>query len=267
MFSRKSNKRHLQAVIIPIIPEKNDGGFYNSQHAELLQHARHVLKIIKHNKEKMTYNAILYLGDRGNIHGIQTVLPFLINNGSELFVVAHGTPEYIGTAHNYGITPEELADFFAMLLNKEGYEIKHIKLLSCNSGYKREGSTVLSYAERFKNAMHQFGYIQLSVSGYIGFIGEIAGKSHTYVTALPYKEDPTQRLFRAEESEIIFKADGSIIPPKRKVIPKLASGQNRDFVFDLITQRITLPSIISTNEANQQQNNHPPLEFPTGYQP
>lgn len=260
MKQKKAPKKNIQpqpliAVMIPLIPCQkvtDDQAYYNgetkdikthelktadmtSDHKELVKQAFSTIhtrkKIHKKNKIEVNKN-VFYLGDinKQSKHNILPLLDRLALDGSELIIVAHGNPESIGSEQGYGIAPESLAELFSCYFDGESSlkQLRHISFYTCNSGYGGENS----YAGRFKKAMDKkYHAINLSVTGYLGYLEEVKKGRHTYVT----EKRNSGKKQRIENQAVIYKSDNTIQYPKHpfKVNFK-GEGYNPDLGFEVI---------------------------------
>lgn len=209
---------------------------HNSDDKDLLLHAKSVLKRIKTKIEKknklcnlplhLVHKNILYLAGQDIISpdlSIQEIKNALSSEVKEviIYIIAHGNMNVIGPKTREGFSPEAFADHMSLVFDEVNLSKMHIKFYSCNSGYEHQGQK--NYAERFYIKMKELNN-SVTVSGVIGYIGEISKKEHIYVTADKDKLDPHLRV---DASTIIFHSDGKITKPLR-IIKPLILGSNQE---------------------------------------
>lgn len=217
MPRHNNQDKPIAAILVPFIPDASD---IQDKEVMTLVASHRKVAIADYKKARLElYPAPLYLGadgERDNAYrdrDIRKIVGRLANEGSEIKVVAHGSPDEIGTLSTRNITAEELTGFFASVFpedNRESIKLT-IDLQTCNSGYYANDASD-SFAGKFWTAMHDVGFAGVVVKGYRGFTGEVDNKKRAYVTG---KFGDTKNIIRSTEAQLIIAENGDITPPKR----------------------------------------------------
>jgi hypothetical protein len=196
----------FRAVLIPMTATEINSSTFD---LSLITQARQVIRRLARSKtNRIIWPHVVFMDD----------LPYinkqLSATDSVLYVVAHGFPGAIyvtNDSDSSDISPKQLRDLFVE--HSLTTAISHIKLFNCNSG-SPAGSKKRSFADSFWLKMHSTEkYNNLSVSGYLGYIGEHETKNpkHSFATAVTIEGKMDARLTRASQARVTIAPDGQYI--------------------------------------------------------
>ena len=114
---------------------------------------------IKHQRAKNKESFGVRASDKTPLHFLKIT--------DKLYIVAHGNTSVIGTGSATGPTLSPKALATQLIQKRLPKSFRDLRLLSCNSGIH---SGVPAFAQRLKEIMHEHGYHNLVVTGYLGEI-------------------------------------------------------------------------------------------------
>lgn len=228
--AKASKNNAISLVMLPFVPNvKNNQTNQHMTRTPESQECLSMAEIINKQINKKNAHPVLFLGANSSnpLHKNRCLEDYFKNlmiPGSMITLVAHGNPLILGTMTHHNLTPEELAEKVNIeietiftnisrtknsdsdddtdesnLLDKKSIRT-HFDFQHCNSGLyleKSDQSAMSSFVGRFIIKMRRLGYMNVSASGYRGYVGEINNK-----TQLKENEELTSKIFGLEVGQL-----------------------------------------------------------------
>lgn len=198
----------------------------SSSGREMLAHANRYKKALN---KKINSPCITVMNSASRERHPATYIEGLSRNNASLDIVAHRLGrDAVGLCdQSVVLSCTEIAELLANQFGNQLKDIRHIRLACCNSATVYPGDDSKSLAERLRDSLCSAPYnANITVSGFVGYIGEFKDSKHSYCSDTPTPNSRT-RYHRASECEATFYANGTMKPAKRQLTPMLLIDEDK----------------------------------------